>query len=404
MESRGTASFASESARALALLGARDDEPAVDGHFDRAGARAALESLEPGASLLVRVAPELAAGRDEAFGPEPAHPFWLRVTRAGPDDVAASVLVPLRAREGDSPLRSAVDAVEVETGEVPCCESAACELTKTRATVFARAGERRFVVGEELAQDGQTARSRAAGLARALAGALGVPVSGVDDCDDGTKEAAAEPLPALALARFAVRREAEGLVVRDHGSDGPRARARRLTLWGAAFATVAAVLVAMLGRSIATGASWTVHVGFGALAALAALTAYTFFGVAAFARRYVADSAPLAWIGRDRVTVAPWVSRTGAVGLRPEGRYGVSIPLREVRGARVVARGEAWSVELDTEHGPMDVVAYVAEPVAKRWCAAVERAMAQVAHPDPKTTGRQRARARAQGKPAPAAS
>src|SRR4030095_4367893 len=96
--------------------------------------------------------------------------------------------------------------------------------------------------------------------------------------------------------------------------------------------------------------------GVGALAALVTLTAYAFFGVGRFGRRYAAGSSPVGWGGEGRITAMPWVARDGRVDLRPEGRYGASIPLAEVREVRVRPREKLFAVELDSEHGPIDLL------------------------------------------------
>src|SRR5262249_22998875 len=136
--------------------------------------------------------------------------------------------------------------------------------------------------------------------------------------------------------------------------------------------------------------------GSAALAAIVTLTAYAFFGVARFSAKYGARSVPCVAIGRDRLVVSPWVSRGGAIDERPEGRIGAAIPLGEVRSAVHVARDDAFAVEVDTEHGPIDALVASGEDVAILLRSAIERAIAGAAHPNAGASAKQRARARAQ--------
>jgi hypothetical protein len=187
------------------------------------------------------------------------------------------------------------------------------------------------------------------------------------------------------------------VVLRDHGSAGPRGRAGRLLLIAAVLGAVALALWAMLVVGLQRDGGTGVLLGIGVVAGLLSLTAYAFFGVGRFAMRYAARSAPLLWVGDGRVTAMPWVARDGRVDLRPEGRFGASIPTGEVRGAAVRSREQGFVIELDTDHGPIDVLSPTAEPVAAFWCAAITRAIADAAHPEPKASARQRARARVRG-------
>ncbi|MEJ7729851.1 MAG: hypothetical protein WKG00_11585 [Polyangiaceae bacterium] len=97
----------------------------------------------------------------------------------------------------------------------------------------------------------------------------------------------------------------------------------------------------------------------------------------------------------------PWVARDGRVDLRPEGRFGASIPMHEVRGVETPAREGGFAVELRTDHGPIDVLVAPERAVAELWSRALSRAFVDLAHPDPRPTARQRARQAAAGKAAP---
>jgi hypothetical protein len=136
-------------------------------------------------------------------------------------------------------------------------------------------------------------------------------------------------------------------------------------------------------------------VGFGAAAALLTLAGYAFLGVARFSSRYQARSTALLAVGRDRLIVLPWVSRTGAVDARPEGRLGAAIPLGEVRASVVADRGAEHAIVIDTDHGAIDGLASEQKAVAAFWAAALARVTDEARHPQAGASARQRARARA---------
>jgi hypothetical protein len=185
------------------------------------------------------------------------------------------------------------------------------------------------------------------------------------------------------------------LVLRDHASIGPRVSARRNGLIGAASLLVALALWILTISSASAGRSG-IALGVGIAALLLSLTGYAFSGVARFARLYGARSAPLAYFGRDRFVVAPWVSRAGAIDRRPEGRFGAAIPTGELREVEVTKRDEGFVIELKTDHGPIDVLRTESEEVARYARDVVLRAAASVRHPGG-PSARQRLRTRAKG-------
>ncbi|AUX44478.1 hypothetical protein SOCE26_059420 [Sorangium cellulosum] len=424
------AAFDAEVARALRSLEADSDAPALDPLGDPAGAARALSA--PGAApLLLRVAPELGApGRDKhtTFAPAPRDPVWLRIEPGA----SAVRLAPLRLAGGDGARLTAGGAggagegaagpreavrVEVTSAQRPCCGAATCTRERTYAAAWlalaapqaapsgARAGlEQRLLVAE--AQDLEAARAGALveAVAAPLAAALRVPLEttrGTEPPDaiaprplpEAAPEAA-PPLTAGALSRFAIRSEGELLVLRDHASRGPRGSATRNALIGGALLIAALALWIQVMRSASAG-DGGVALGVGSAAVLLSLMGYAFLGVARFSSRYAARSAPVVSFAPGRFVVAPWVSRTGAIDLRPEGRLGAAISAGEVHGVHVRPRGDRFAVEIESDHGPIDVLLTDREDVAQYWRAATDRAVASVLHPGG-PSARQRLRARAQ--------
>ncbi|WP_437585390.1 hypothetical protein [Sorangium sp. So ce1000] len=442
MPEPSNAAFDAEVARALRSLEADSADPALDPLGDPVGAARALSMEGSGAPLLLRVAPELGAlqrDQDARFGPAPRDPVWLRIERG------ASVLrlAPLRlagtrqarsqagsagagaggAGAGTAERRDAA-RVEVVSERRPCCGVPTCARERTYVAAWlalaapappsapARAtAAPRLLVAE--AQDLDAARAEALieAVAAPLAAALRVPL----ETARGTElpgaiaprplpepaPAPASALPADALSRFAIRSEGELLVLRDHASHGPRGSAARNALIGAGLLLAALALWIQVMRSVSAGDSG-IAIGVASAAALLSLAGYAFLGVARFSSRYAARSAPVVSFCPGRFVVAPWVSRTGAIDLRPEGRLGAAISAGEVRGIRVHPRGDRFAVEFETDHGPIDALLSEREDVARYWRDAMERAVASVRHPGG-PSAKQRLRARAQAQQAPAA-
>ncbi|WP_437274472.1 hypothetical protein WME90_24805 [Sorangium sp. So ce375] len=438
MPEPSTAGFDAEVARALRSLEADSSVPALDPLGDPVGAARALSAEGGGVPVLLRVAPELGAPPGDVstgFGPAPRDPLWLRIERGA----SALRLAPLRlagsrqARtemgaagagagrggEGTAELREAV-GVEVMSARRPCCGAPTCARERTyvaawlvlAAPASARAtAVRRLLVAEAQDLEAAPAEALVEAVAAPLAAALRVPLEtarGTEPPDaiaprplPELEPALPSALPAAALSRFAIRSEGDLLVLRDHASHGPRGSAARNALIGAALLIAALVLWIQVMRSVSAGDSG-IAVGVGSAAALLSLAGYAFLGVARFSSRYAARSAPIVSFGPGRFVVAPWVSRTGAIDLRPEGRLGAAISAGEVRGIRVHPRGDRFAVEIETDHGPIDALLAEREDVARYWRDAMDRAVASVRHAGG-PSAKQRLRARAQAQQAPAA-
>ncbi|MDI1448794.1 hypothetical protein [Polyangium sp. 6x1] len=393
--------------RALSALGAETSEPALDALVAPSAAAAALDRLPPSAPFLLRAAPPLGSASSR-HGPEPEAPVWIRGTLGGADVRIA----PLRLAEGERPSAGRVARLVVTAEGRPCCDASSCTNRRTLAAVWVElegadkgAAPRRLLVAAAVDLDEQRARSRAVRAATPLARAFAAPLEAAEGALPPPAAPDAQPegpvLPAGKLARFALRLEGERLVLRDHESRGPRTNARRDTLLGSILLAVALALWIQAARAFRAG-DRNLTIGFSAAASLVTLTGYAFVSVARFGARYHALSAPLFWAGRDRFVIAPWVSRTGAVDLLPEGRLGAAIAMEEVRGVATPRRGELVAVEIDSDHGPMDVFLTDDAALASFWAAALRRALGEMAHPGTRASARKRARERAAGEAASA--
>jgi hypothetical protein len=388
--------FQDEVSAALATLG-METHAVADPIADPGGVAQALSEER----AVLRAAPELRAAA-EGYAAEPAPPVWLGLTR-GSREVA---FVPLRG--GEKGVRR-VARVEIEQSLEPCCDALSCSLQRRHTAVWlcleGGAPPSRLLVAEQRALP-PAPRSAVDEVAQRLADFLGAPLSRPEPAqgDDGAPAAALPEalgsIEPLDLARYALRSEGDRIVLRDFASAGPRASAPRNTLIGVLLVLVAAFFwfeLAVALRSGGTGAK----VALLAASALFSLAAYAFLGVARFSARYRAENSPLLALGRDRFIVMPWVSRSGAVDRRPEGRFGAAIPLGELRAVTSVRRDGRHVIELGSDHGPIDALSTDREEVARYWAAVILRVAAEVRHPSTVASARQRARARAKEEAAP---
>ena len=397
----------------IAALGAKPGDAALDLWIDPAGAAIGLGELGGArGSVLLRAARELgAAGAGAA--PEPAAATWVLVTK-GSAEIRVGGAGAADGAETRRVTRVVVDCAALAEGDGAV---ARVSLSLDRKGSGAQAG---LLVGEAWARTEQAAVGRIRAAAGRLARALSVPASspasgaaqgagdaglaGSEESDGGAggEEVRAPKVAARALSRFTLRGEGPRLVLRDFSSRGPREGAGLNLLIGLVFSGLAAGAWTMFAR--AAGAAGVASAG--ALAwlggsALLTLAAIAFLGVARFAHRYVATSAPLVSIGGGKVTVAPWVDRKGAVMLEPDGRFGAAIELGEVKGVSVQDRKGRHAVELATDHGPIDAIATDDLELSRLLASALGRAMDDL-RPAAAPNARQRARARAAetGKPA----
>ena len=387
--------FAEDVKAAMALLGGPDGDRVVDFVADPGAACAALDEVPEQGGLVLRALPplELAAA---GYAPSPLEPTWVRIMR-GATEVGTAAL-----HGGDGMVRRAV-RVDMEECTDPCCNAPGCDLRRVHITTWlvledAGSAPRRFLVMETRALQSESDAARVVG--ERLAEALGVPFQ--QDNEPLRAEVGPPPAPlgealdAAELGRFSLRTEGDWVVLRDWDSTGPRATARRNAGIGAVLMAFALALWFGLYRAVSGDSASSTAIALGAGAALLTLAGYAFLGVARFSAKYHAGSAPLVAVGRGRLVVLPWVGRDGAVDLRPEGRHGAGIPLHEVRSTSLKQRPEGTALELDTDHGPMDVLLCASERVAALWGRALDRAVDEARHPRAGASARQRARARGQ--------
>lgn len=391
--------FRDDVSAVLASLGAEAEGSVADAIADPGGAAAALA----GGALVLRAAPELGAAT-AGFGPDPAAPVWLSVTR-GAREVHTAPLT-----GGEKTARRAAH-VAIEADEASCCDAPSCAAQRvhTAAWLVCEDGARFLVTEQHTIAPARGAATAA--FAKRLADYLGVPCASSPSSpssptsltsltSDGDTGDAMIPEPAGApgavdLARFALRTEGASVVLRDFADVGPRATAGRNSVIGALLMMVGFggwIKLALAFTSYA--ASTGERVAFGATGALFTLAGYAFLGVARFSSRYAARSTALVAIGRDRLIVFPWVSRSGAVDSRPEGRLGAALSLGEVRSPAVAERGGGRAVVIATDHGPIDALSCDRENVAAFWAAALARVTEEARHPQSGASARQRARSR----------
>jgi hypothetical protein len=377
---RFEASFVS----ALSSLEAPERAPLCDAMLDDEGAARALAS---GVDVVIARAfergPDAEAPTTEGHGPLPREPRLVRLERGSSRVRLTSMIAPapseasaravhVRAEDGGRPndcLRCSA-RVELELDDGASC------------VVLERRGATRDAVVRAIAP-----------VALALAKRLDLepPAEALEEGAPPRGEPSSSA-PSLShdAARFVLSMEGPRLVLRDHASLGPRSGAGT----NAVVAVVlGALALAMLALLVMHHDQLSVALGLGAGAALFGTFSYAFYGVARFAAAYEATSAPLLALGDGRVVVAPWVSRHGAIDLRPDGRFGAAVPVAEVGSCVVRTRDEGHVVILETDHGPFDLATPRDEATAKQLAACVDRAIDAMRKAGAKPTARQLARA-----------
>jgi hypothetical protein len=254
-------------------------------------------------------------------------------------------------------------------------------------------GEVRLLAAELLDADAEAARTGAERIATALRGYLGLEDAGAPAADAAADETDEVPPPPEGARRHALRFEGEHLVLRDLERAGPREGAGLYVGLALALGAAAAFTVKQLVDALEGEPTTGRLLGLGALSAILVLASYAMASVARFSYAYAASSTPIAWFSDDRVVIAPWVSRDGAIDTQPEGRYGAAVKVAEIERVLVEPRGDGYAVKLETAHGPMDVLT-TTRALADHWASELERALVTVAAPQKKATALMRAKAR----------
>ncbi|HTJ83521.1 MAG TPA: hypothetical protein VL400_17495 [Polyangiaceae bacterium] len=356
------------------------DARALDATVDLDGV---TKALDDGETLALRAAPLLDAPTEEGFGPEPKRSRVVvleRGTRAVTIDAVQKAVVAVRVSSralawggwGGKAFERGAASVEIELD-----------------------GGERLVVADVLGDDETSAKERAARLAEALEAALGPAGAGATEGAGSAKNQAAAA-SRDAAPRFVLGMEGDLLVLRDFASTGPRNGAGRYRFLAIAALGLGAVAWWQFVVALRAASALSSLLGLAAVGVVLLVAAFAMNEIARFAAKYSADNEPLAWFSDDHVVVAPWVSRKGAVDLRPEGRYGAAIKIPEINAVVLRDHEGKHAVMLETEHGPIDVLYADDLATAKTWRGAVERALVSVAAPTKRAIPLVRARASAE--------
>lgn len=338
--------------------------------------RELLAALSEGRDVLtLRVAEHPKTRSTDAFGP-PA-PAFIDLT-AKRNDVSLVI-----ERDEES-----VAKVEVESRKLAWGKWGGTPFEKTALDVVAKTKSgRTFVVATLPPSD--DAEATASRLATALIAFLGLGDEAPSP-DETESASATQHLPRLTLSR-----EGEHWVLRDKDVKGPARTARRFGMMAIVSVIPAATALVVLVREIAMPErNLGLVLGMLALVLVMSLSAVAFSAIARHAKAYTARTLPVAAFTDDRVVVSPWLSRDGRIDPRPEGRLGAAIRIAEVSAVGVVDAADGFSVRLETEHGPIDVVTLTERAEAEAAVGLVERCLASVASPQRKKTALMRAKSK----------
>ncbi|NUO52896.1 MAG: hypothetical protein HOV80_28965 [Polyangiaceae bacterium] len=343
------------------------DQPVADGFLDAASAAQLLRSSD---TLLLRLHPPTTEASQKPYGPLPASPIVVRLTRG--------------KRIADVVHGGASDAeinrVDVVTRNVSWGGWGGSPFEKTLATVVVELGGKEHVAALAISPEAD----RAAASVKPLCDALNELLDGEAASGDAP---AAPPLSAPLAGRFALALEGDYVVMRDYESVGPRANVTRYALLCAACLVLAAIAWTAFARELAGAAALASLLGYAAVGFVLGAGALAMGEIARFASKYRADNAALAWFFDDRVVILPWVSREGAIDTQPEGRLGAAIRIPEVDGVSIAEKDGTSTLTLETQHGPIDVFTTKDAGVARAYRSAIERVLVAVAAPAKRPTG-----------------
>ena len=367
--------MSSEGATAATLP--RGDEPLLDAMIAPSAAAAVIAR---GQRALLRVAPPCPEAAEPGQGPTPVAAAVLVLDPAAPPCVVTGPLDAPSARA----LRATAIVLEKRMLAWGGWGGSAFDRGAARLVLTEDDGTR-WIVADAFHVDETAARDELAPLTQALAARLDLPTpSELDDVDATSTAAALAALPLELAMRFAVRDEHDYLVLRDHAGQAPSDRAARYGALSAIALGLGAVASAAFVGELRAGASLGTLVIDGVIGVVLLLASFAMGMIAWHASRYRASSVPVAWLHDDRVVVAPWVSRAGAIARVPEGRFGAAIKIAELDCVEVQRRGDEHAVTIDGPHGPIDVLTTPHAAVASHWRDALERLLRRVAAPSRK--------------------
>lgn len=387
-------SFEQSAEAAIRSLGGGDRVQAVDGSTDPARAAEVLSTLAEKGSVLVRASSDSGAV-EPGFAPAPTSPYWIKLTRGSAEIQAVSAI----GAGATKPIARKVSRVIMEQAPVP--ESEVGTITRVVLSLD-KGGDAlgsNVTVAEVWTAEEATGATRLRTLASRLARVLSVPASLPNNLPASETELNDKALPEVshgALSRFVLRAEGPRLVLRDFANIGPRENLSTHLLIGVVFALAAGASWYFFANTRASLTAFSApYLGWVAGSAILTLAAVAFLGVAQFAGRYSATSAPLVAFGGGKLVVLPWVSRKGAVGLDLEGRFGAAIDLVEVQSITVQDRKGKHAVEITTDHGPFDALLTGDRALAEMVAGALARTVNDLRPKAARPTAKQRARLRA---------
>jgi thioredoxin-like negative regulator of GroEL len=382
---------------ALLELGLGVSEPVYDAWLDPGALR---EAVRRDAELVVRAGEPLEEA-PEGFAARPGKLVWLHLGVRGDSEVRAYAVDGLASATAVSGF---VTTVVLASEREPCCDGAKCQAHKERLSITLELAEgaeaTRLLVGETLTREARAAQEFVA-LAEALAKRFGVTLerrgdaATIAEAEAGELAVAASDASA-AKARgwpgpWALRTEGALHVLRDHASRGPREGT-----WFEVLLTVAMAIGAVASGHQAVqswlGGSRGESAIFGLVALVLAIATWATSHIARHSARFHASSAALLYVARDRLVMAPWMSRDGSVDVKPEGRYGAALPISDVRELYIVKRRERWILGCDSSHGPYDIGWLETQDQARAWKDALEGLLDAAAHT---ARGEERAKLRA---------
>lgn len=334
--------------------------------FFASDAAARFVATRPG-TVALRAFDAAAPRADEGdYGPLPAAPVELTLS---PGSTTAKV-------DG---AEETVEAVVVET------RALGWAFERTAASVVVRTASRSLIVSETIAAAEEDANTELQPLASALAGYVGLT-------EESAADGPSRPAPSPA-GRFTVRLEGERIVLRDLEGRGPKERVMRYRMLALVSLVLGLVGVFVFVSRYRAGASSGALFGVGVVPVVLFVGAFAMNEIARYANQYRAKSSPLAWFADDRVVVAPWVSRDGAVGTLFEGRLGAAVTCAEINDVEVRSRDGEHAVTLDGLHGPIEVLVTPDADIAAHYREIVATALAKAQSPKKRVTALMRAAA-----------